>query len=199
MLSLLSREFEAYIRSMGPSRSIPALHASGLPKAHRNMDRAQWIRHLAVFPANLEMTGASAGTTQLCSSFAPKARKRKKGKKEIDIRNRNTDSQSQWQFFKGCAEPSLGKLETEWGWPEGIPSLKRSCCSAEMRTTEPGRAQCQLSQLSLQSSLLPRSSSSTPAITWAFLQSEKRHSSRFCYIFHGQNQFNLGQNPDSLV
>mmetsp|Transcript_47167 Transcript_47167/g.102745 ORF Transcript_47167/g.102745 Transcript_47167/m.102745 type:complete len:282 (+) Transcript_47167:1003-1848(+) len=37
---------------------MATLHASGLPKAHRNMDRAQWIRHLAVFPANSSSTPA---------------------------------------------------------------------------------------------------------------------------------------------
>ena len=88
---------------MGPSRSIPALHASGLPKAHRNMDRAQWIRHLAVFPANLETTEEDkcrydTALFQLC----PKGQAGgKKEKRKLIIRNRNTDSQSQWQFLKG--------------------------------------------------------------------------------------------------
>jgi hypothetical protein len=47
------------------------------------MDRAQWIRHLAVFPANLEMTGEDkcrydTALFQLCPK-GQKEEKRKKG------------------------------------------------------------------------------------------------------------------------
>ena len=134
---------------------VPALQASGLPKAQRNMDRAQWSRHLVVFPANLE-----TGTTQLCSSFAPARGKKAKRKLIHEIATRTPNLNG---YFKVELNLHLESLKQNGGDQGGGPSLKRSCCNSVQF------------QLLLQSPSLPRSSSSTPAITWAFLQSEKPH------------------------